>query len=116
MVDDDAPILRMVSTVLARESFNVDACEDADEAVRRLSTETYDAIVLALATANPAAHAKVLEAIDAKRNLPCVVLISAGSQPSLDSVESRIIAARLRKPFDITDLVTAVRSCVNGTT
>lgn len=113
VVDDDDPIRRMVSTVLAREGFVVEACADTAAAAREITRERYDAVVLALTQNDIAGHANVLALLDVGRSMPYVVLTSAGSQGMLDAAESRVIAARLRKPFDIGELVSAVRSCVS---
>lgn len=101
----------MVSAVLARADFAVETCRDVDEALPHLQSQEFDAIVLAMDSSAPARDAAMLEHLQQADRPPCVVLLSAGPQPRLDNVVSDLVRARLRKPFDIAELVAVVREC-----
>jgi DNA-binding response OmpR family regulator len=114
VVDDDAPIRSMVVAVLKHESFAVDICANGDEALARLDSEDYGALVLSLVHRDPLGDDRILVKVKEKPNPPRIVIISAGSQTVLDHVASDLIRARLRKPFQIEELVRGVKSCFDS--
>jgi DNA-binding response OmpR family regulator len=113
-VDDDAPTRRMIAAVLTRETLAVDHCANATEAATLLREADYDAVVLAMVSQNPAEDATVLGALREKRPAPPVIMISAGTQQALEETASDLIRVRLRKPFEIEDLVGAVTQCLES--
>ena len=48
------------------------------------------------------------------RNTKFVILISAGTVSMLDDASPTLVYTKLRKPFDIKDVVEAVRACVES--
>ncbi len=48
------------------------------------------------------------------RDTKCVVLMSAGKESLLDDAPPALIHTKLRKPFDIDDVGTAVRGCIEN--
>ena len=44
----------------------------------------------------------------------CVVLMTAGTESSLDDAPPALVHTKLRKPFNIDDVVEAVRGCVES--
>jgi DNA-binding response OmpR family regulator len=111
VVEDDPATRQMISVVLSREAFAVDTCVDDVDTRQRLEDVHYDAVVLALVSDNPAVHRDILLQLSAKPEPPPVIVISAGTQAELDFVESSLICARLRKPFQLAELVGAVHGC-----
>jgi DNA-binding response OmpR family regulator len=114
IADDDASIRGLVRTLLSRESFQVDEASSGDEAMNRMRDERYDAVVLDLMM-GPGSGLDVLDAIKTDRpGHKIVVVVSAASQASIDKLEDNNIFAKLRKPFDIGELLGAVRRCAAG--
>ena len=113
VIEDDAPTRAMVAAVLTRSEFLVDACASSREAVQRFELSEYEVIVLSLASRDPESDREMLEQLKRRSDKSCVIALSAGSQAYLDGFTSDLIAARLRKPFHIADLVDAVRRCVS---
>ena len=111
VVDDDLPTRQMIAAVLSRASFAVDVCENGEQAFARMEQEEYGAIVLALVQSDIPGDLQLFRRLDAKYVRPCVVVISAGSQATMDAIDSEAIRARLRKPFQIDELVGAVTGC-----
>jgi DNA-binding response OmpR family regulator len=111
VVDDDAAIRGLVRAILQRDrQYEIDEASDGHEAVERLSANTYDALVLDLMLPRATAF-DVLDFL-ARENITIrCVIVSAASQKILDGLDNSNIIAKLRKPFDINDLVTAIRSC-----
>jgi DNA-binding response OmpR family regulator len=111
VADDDASIRGLVRTLLRRENFEVDEASNGDEAMRRMRAERYDAVVLDLMM-GPGSGLDVLDAIKVERpGEKFVIVVSATSQASIDRLEGDNIFAKLRKPFDINELLGAVRKC-----
>jgi DNA-binding response OmpR family regulator len=111
VVDDDAPTRRMIAAVLTRGDFKVDLCSDDSDAAECLSRDKYGAVILALVSQDPEVHDRILRNVAQLPEQPCVIVISAGTQTALDATASTLIKARLRKPFQIGDLIGAVESC-----
>ena len=104
----------MIAAVLAREAFQVDLCTDDTDATICLAQVAYGAVVLGLVSQNPRVHTNILTKIRESPQPPCVVVISAGSQTALNGEVSHLIRARLRKPFQIAELVEAVTNCFDN--
>ena len=103
-------------TVLAREGYQVDEAYGGREALEKIAWDGYDAIVLDLMMPEISGF-DVLSAISQVRpNSKCVVVISAAASQRIGEAESPLVRARLRKPFEISDLVAAVRGCSNSDT
>ena len=101
----------MIAAVLVREGYEVDEALGGGKALENIAWDGYVAIVLDLMMPVVSGF-DVLRAISQVRpNSHCVIVMSAASQMKLDQVDSSLIRARLRKPFDLPDLVKAVRDC-----
>jgi DNA-binding NtrC family response regulator len=114
VVDDDTAVRRLVQTVLTREGYEVDEAYGGRDALEKIAWDGYDAIVLDLMMPEISGF-DILSAISQVRpNSKCVVVISAAAPQAISEADSPIVRARLRKPFEISDLIAAVRSCSNG--
>lgn len=110
VADDDASIRGLIRAVL-REIFEVDEASNGDEAIDRLRRERYDAVILDLMM-GPGTGLDVLSAVKTERpGEKFIIIVSATSQASIDKLEHDNIFAKLRKPFDINELLAAVRRC-----
>ena len=104
----------MVRTVLGRHGFAVEVVSSGNEAISRLTASRYDAVVLDVMMPDGSGH-EVLEVLTVQRpNVKCVVIISAASPARIEEVDMANVGAKLRKPFDIGDLVDAIESCVGA--
>jgi two-component system, OmpR family, response regulator len=113
VVDDDLPIQGMVRSVLHREGFAVDIAGSGNDAVALLGQRSYDAIVLDVMMRDGSGH-DVLSALAATRPaVKCVVVVSAMAPAQIEELPDDNVQASLRKPFEIMDLVAAVRRCVS---
>ena len=113
VVDDDESTRGMVHSVLTRHGFAVEVVNSGNEAISRLTSNRYDAVVLDIMMPDGSGH-QVLEVLAVQRpGVKCVVVISATSLANLEQVDDANVAAKLRKPFDIADLVDALESCLD---
>ena len=114
VVDDDPSTRGMVCSVLVHQGFAVQAVASGNEAIARLDSARFDAVVLDVMMRDGSGH-EVLEVLAVQRpDVKCVVVISATSAANLEKVAVANVAAKLRKPFDITELVQAVEHCVGA--
>ena len=114
IVDDDESTRRMIAAVLEQAGMRVDTAASGRQAFSRLERHSYAAVVVDLAMPE-ISGADIVDRIAASgQQKKCVVLISAGSQSALDDVPENVIHTKLRKPFNIDEIVSAVRECVAG--
>ncbi|HYK01237.1 MAG TPA: response regulator [Thermoanaerobaculia bacterium] len=114
VVDDDQSIRGMVRSVLHREGFEVADVASGNEAIAPLNEKPYDAIVLDVMMGDGSGH-DVLQALASMRPaVKCVVVVSAASAATIEKVDQANVQAKLRKPFDISELVEAIRECLTG--
>lgn len=113
IVEDDAAIRRLVTMVLKRESFVVDVAVDGVEAVLKLGMREYDVIVLDLMMPNLDGFT-FLEQLDANRpEFLRKIIVTSAASPAV--IRARLIKEPFRlltKPFELQDLVVAVRDCI----
>lgn len=113
VVDDDPAIQQMVVTLMKRNGLASDVVEDGETALQRLRNLEYDAILLDLMLPR-------INGFEIIRHLKClqptlldrVIVMTAASERTLQSLDPNDVRKVLRKPFDINDLVTEVRACM----
>jgi len=114
VVDDDNAILRLLLALFRRENYKVDTAAGGKDALSKIARTLYDVIVLDLMMPE-VSGLDVLRSLEARiPHVKCVVILSAASSFDVaTSINSNVFAA-LRKPFDNTALVTAVRECIES--
>lgn len=113
IVEDDAPIRRLVKMVLERAGFTTETAADGLEAVLKLGLAEYDTIVLDLMMPNLDGFTFLQTVSEHDAALLQKIVVTSAASPA-------VIAARLRqapfavvpKPFDVGDLLQRVRECV----
>ena len=114
IVDDDRSIRTLIRTLLLREEFVVDEAAGGIEALQLIAGNQYDAVVLDLMMHDVSGAEVIARMMDSAPRLSPMVIISAGSEAMLDAVNAPVIRAKLRKPFDISDLVDAVHEALGN--
>ena len=103
----------MVRAVLQHDGFDVEEVESGDEAIARLREQQFGVVILDIMMGHGSGQ-DVLRTVAIERpDVKCVVVMSATSQPNLDQIEVANVKIKLRKPFNITDLLDAVRGCID---
>lgn len=111
IVDDDDGIRRLLTLLLRQYSFDIEEATNGLEAIDRIRARRYDAIVLDL-TMGPGNGFAVLDELQGLRpHDRCVVVLSASSERNLLAADGPNVSARIRKPFDVTELVREVSAC-----
>lgn len=97
-------------TVLRRQGFAVEEAVSGHEAIACIEQRHYDLLLLDLMMSNGSGE-DVLDALRVTRpESKCVIIISAASAAKLAAVDSPNVMGKLRKPFDIDELVEVVRA------
>jgi two-component system, OmpR family, response regulator len=111
LVDDDPCVRSLLVALMMRDGLAHETACDGAEAIARLRRRDYGAVVLDLMLPERNGF-EVLRFLKAERPhmLERVVVITAAAESTLrDFDDRRHVAAVLRKPFDIDDLLDAVR-------
>lgn len=114
VVENDSGTRRLLEIFLRRESFDADAIATGNEALLLLERIDYSAVVLDLLIPGRTGR-DILAEIAARRPalLERIVVISSATEAHLRDVGGRYPAvAVLRKPFDLDELLVAVRERV----
>lgn len=115
MVEDDPAIRRLVTMVLQRNGFQVDAAADGLEAVLKLGLSEYEVIVLDLMMPNLDGFTFLNTfAREEPERLRKVIVTSAASPAVIRERMDREPFRVLPKPFDIGELVSTVRACISA--
>jgi DNA-binding NtrC family response regulator len=114
VVDDDPSILRLIATILRREKYQVDTACGGREGLAKIEASSYDVIVLDLMMPE-VSGLDVLAVLETRvPKVKRVVILSAASSLAVtDSFRSNVFVS-LRKPFDNSALIDAVRRCIDG--
>jgi DNA-binding response OmpR family regulator len=114
IVEDDVSIRRLVRTVLTRQGYQVEIANDGNEAVQKLGVIDYDVIILDLMMPNLDGFSFLISmARSAPERLKRVIITSAASPAVISERLKGIPYDLLPKPFDIHELLTRVRGCVD---
>jgi CheY-like chemotaxis protein len=114
VVDDDDSTRNMLLAVLRQGGFAADAAASGEEALSRLDTTNYSAVVLDVVMPGISGIEVMRRLASTGRHTKCVVLMSAGIESLLDDAPPALVHTKLRKPFNIKDVVEAVRGCVES--
>ena len=115
VADDDQSIRQLVCTIIKREKIEVDCAADGEEAIAKLKEHEYSVILLDLMMPRLDGFG-VIDYLrkHAPLRKPIVLVITAYADQRFKQVNPDIVAGVLRKPFEVADLGTLVRLCVNG--
>ena len=110
IVDDEGPIRNLIAAVLRRERIPADTAGNGSEAMELLRTTDYACVVLDLMM--PVMNGRdVIDAMIRHRvaRVPVIVITAAGESAVVD-LEPEIVKLIIRKPFEVTRVIEAVRA------
>ena len=104
----------MVERILRREKFEVDSARDGFEAIQKLAENDYGTVLLDLMMPRVDGHG-VLQYLENQRNAPkpWVIIMTANLPSATAATRARPVYRVLPKPFDIRQLISHVRECVD---
>ncbi len=113
VVEDDPAIRRLVTMVLKRQGYRLEAASDGVEAVLKLGVSDYDVIVLDLMMPNLDGFTFLRTIAENQPERLRKVIVTSAASPAV--IRERMAEGpfqMLPKPFDIHELVDAVQSCI----
>jgi CheY-like chemotaxis protein len=115
VADDDQSIRQLVSTIVKRENFDVDAAPDGIEAIAYLEQHQYAVVLLDLMMPRLDGFGVIQWLKEHPPAIkPIILVITAYADQRFKEVDSEIVSGVLRKPFEVAELGDLVRSCVIG--
>lgn len=111
VVDDDSAIRALLMTIMRRRNLAADAAADGAEALERLKRCEYSVVLLDLMMPRQSGWDVLGEVARwPLERRPIIIVLTAGTEPR--SLDSTLVAATVRKPFDVEMLVDTVNACV----
>jgi two-component system, OmpR family, KDP operon response regulator KdpE len=115
VVDDEAPMRKLLSTNLKASGYTVLAAEDGTEALKLIEEHPFDLLLLDVNMPGPNGF-QVLEAVRRSAEMP--ILMLSGRVRERDKVEALDLGADdyVGKPFSITELMARVNALLRRVT
>jgi two-component system nitrogen regulation response regulator GlnG len=115
VVDDDPGLRTLFIAMLERKGFTVDVAPDGRAAYDQIARNAYSVILLDLMMPDVNGF-ELLERLarECPSLLSRVIVMTGASRRVVQTLDTASIWGRIRKPFDIDDLVTAVTACCDG--
>jgi CheY-like chemotaxis protein len=107
IVDDDEPTQALLRTLLRKCGYVCEVASDGHEAIARLRTGRYAAVVLDMMMPR-AGGQEVVDFLSATSNPVPVVICSAVPPSMVADLDGSVVKAIVRKPFDVTEFAAAV--------
>lgn len=109
IVDDDQPTQQLLAALMRRNGFDSVVCANGAQAVTALGTTEFAVIILDLMMPEVDGQAVIEYVSREKENVPVIVCTAAGPRRT-DAIDSKVVRAIVRKPFDIDHLSKLVAS------
>ena len=114
VVDDDDAIRALVTRVLQRHQYLVEQASNGEEAMSKLRQSKFAVVVLDLMMPIMSGF-DVIEQLSTESPLQPVVVMSAASDRDFQRVSgAAVVQSVIRKPFELSELLEAVRRSANG--
>jgi len=115
VVDDDQSIRQLVCTIVRREHFEADCAADGQEAIGFLEQHDYAVVLLDLMMPRVDGFGVIDYLRRNPRDVkPIVLIVTAYADQKFKEVDPNVVAGVLRKPFEIAELGSIIRLCVDG--
>jgi CheY-like chemotaxis protein len=116
LVDDNEATCTLVTAVLQRD-FSVEVASDGTEALEKLKTGEYAAILLDLRMPPPDGYAVMDALLQTRPDLlqRIVILSAALTERERQRVKNYPVCKVISKPFEVETLVAAVKACTGDT-
>lgn len=111
VVDDDEPTQKLLQAVLRRAGFDTEFAGDGSRAINLLGSRDYVAVILDVMMPSVSGRAVVEFLSTSGRPVPVVICSAAGPAALLD-FDPTIVKAVVRKPFDVEEFMSAVRTAI----
>ena len=115
VADDDPSIRQLVATIIRREGLEADLAIDGEDAIEKLAGHDYSVVLLDLMMPRKDGFDVVAWL---KENPPAfkpvILVVTAYADQRFKEVDADVVAGVLRKPFEVADIGSIVRHCVQA--
>lgn len=112
VVDDDEGIRGLLRVLFARAGHKVDFAGNGAEAVAALAKANYNAVILDLMMPGVSGFEVLAQLEKETPHRKCVIVVSAASEKIIQGLQSPAIHSKIRKPFDLDDLLARIEECM----
>lgn len=109
VLDDDASMQRLVSTLLRRNGFRVDVATKGSQAIDAIGHNTYDALLLDIMMPTEGGMTVIKHLRKHDPNLLKRALLLTGTPDSVLRSVRNYVAGVVHKPFEADELIEAVK-------
>lgn len=115
VADDDPSIRQLVCTIIKREGLPVDCVSDGEAAIEKLEENNYAVVLLDLMMPRVDGFGVIDHLKEhPPAHKPVILVVSAYADQKFKEVDPYIVAGVVRKPFEVAELGSLVRLCVEG--
>lgn len=114
LVDDEMLLAGLIQDYLTQAGYVVEHAKDGVEALERLAENVYDALVMDIRMPRKDGLEVLEELRLTSPGLPTLIITGLASREELDQAESSGAKRILRKPFQLDDLLHAVKELIAG--
>ena len=112
VVEDDAGLQTLFTTLLTRDGFRVECVSDGAQALERISRCGYSVVLLDLMMRGTNGFDVLRRFAESRPAMLRKTIVTTGvSERELEKVDRKTVFAVLRKPFDIDCLISTVEEC-----
>lgn len=114
IVDDDESIIRLICRALEEREIDCATARNGVDALQQMAIERYAVVILDLVMPNLSG----VELIERMRELmiqpPIIIVITAHAKEFRGKLDTTLVNAIIRKPFDASELADMVKSCISA--
>ncbi|MGZ5476164.1 MAG: response regulator [Thermoanaerobaculia bacterium] len=107
IVDDDAPIRRLLERVAVRAGFDVDTAKDGVEAFEMIERKAYAIAIIDLMMPRMCGY-DLVQKISTLKVRPAIIVATAMINADMSKIDDTLVRHVIRKPFDVGVVVEAL--------
>jgi two-component system, OmpR family, response regulator MprA len=111
VVDDDDSIRALIQRLLTKSGFDVITASDGEDALRKIDTDRFDAIVLDLMMPRVDGFTVLRHLVSTNPDLVARTVVATAFPSDAMRLQLGEVCRIIIKPFDTAELIEAVRAC-----
>lgn len=100
IVDDDAPIRKLLERIALRAGFEVGLAKDGIEALEQLEQRAYDIAIIDLMMPRLSGY-ELVQRISTMKPRPVILVATALTNADVAKIDDTLVRRVIRKPFDV---------------
>jgi DNA-binding response OmpR family regulator len=107
IVDDDAPIRKLLERVALRAGFNVDTANDGLQALEKLQSKQYSIAIIDLMMPRLSGY-DLVQKISTLDPRPVIIVATAMTDGDVAKIDDTLVRRVIKKPFDVKSVAEAL--------